>query len=112
MKKLTIGLLLAAGLFFVDVTPAEAHSGVERVRGYDQHVQVSRRHEMPRWLKRDRHFRHWYRRSPLRHYRQIGWKQLFDIYRWERRYFESRYYVDYYDDHRWHDKRRRHRLDG
>jgi hypothetical protein len=112
MKKLTIGLLLAAGLLLIDVTPAEAHSGVERVRGYDQHVQLVRHHEMPRWLQRDRQFRHWYRSSPLRHYRQIGWKQLFDIYRWERRYFGSRYYVDYDNDRRWHDKRRRYRIDG
>ena len=112
MKKLTIGLLLAAGLNFVDVTPAEAHSGVERVRVHDQHVQVVRRHEMPRWLKRDRQFRHWYRRSPLRHYRQISWRQLLEIYRWERRYFESRYYVDYDHDRRWNDRGRRHRFDG
>ena len=112
MKKLTITLLLAAGLFFVDVTPAEAHAGAERVRVYDRHVQFVRRHEMPRSLQRDRQFRHWYRGSPLRHYRQIGWKQLFDIYRWERRYFGSRYYADHDNDRRWHDKRRRHRFDG
>ena len=112
MKKLTIGLMLAAGLFFVDVTPAEAHSGVERVRVYDQHVQVVRRHDMPRWLKRDRQFRHWYRRSPLRHYRQIGWKQMFEIYRWERRYFGSRHYVDYGDDRRSNDTYRRRRFSG
>ena len=112
MNKLTIGLLLAAGLFFVDVAPAEAHSGVERVRVYDQHVQTVRRHEMPRWLQRNGQFRHWYRRSPLRHYRQIGWRQLFEIYRSERRYFGSRHYVDYDNDRRWNDKRRRHRFDG
>ena len=112
MKQLTIGLLLAAGLFFVDVTPAEAHSGVERVRVFDQHVNVVRHHEMPRGLQRDRQFRHWYRHSPLRHYRQIGWSQLFDVYRWERRYFGSRYYADHDNDYRRHDKRRRHRRDG
>ena len=112
MKKLTIGLLLATGLFLVDAAPAEAHSGVDRGRVYDHEVQVVRRHDMPRWLKRDRQFRHWYQRSPLRHYRQIGWKQLFEIYRWERHYFGSRRHIHYDDDRGWNDRRRHRRFDS
>ena len=112
MNKLSVALLLAAGLFLIDVSPAAAH---QRVDGYNvythaRHAEVLRRHEMPRWLKRNRHFRHWYRHSPLKRYRQIGWNQLFEVYRWERRYFASRHYVDYDDDRR-KDKRRRHRHD-
>lgn len=112
MNKLSVALLLAASLFFIDISPATAH---QRVDGYNvythaRHVEVLRRHEMPRWLKRNKRFRHWYRHSPLKRYRQIGWHQLFEIYRWERRYFGSRYYIDYDDDHR-RDKRRRSRRD-
>jgi hypothetical protein len=112
MSKLTIGLLLAAGLFLANVTPAEAHSGLERTRIHDQHVQTVRRHDMPRWLKRDRQFRHWYRRSPLRRYAQISWIQLFEIYRWERHYFGSRHYTDIDREGRRGDSRRRHRFSG
>jgi hypothetical protein len=112
MKKLTLGLLLATGLFLVDVTPAEAHSGVDHARVHDPHVQVVRRHDMPGWLRRDRQFRHWYRRSPLRQYPQIGWHQLFDIYRWERRHFGSRRYVERGDDRSRHDTRGRYGSSG
>ena len=113
MNKLSIALLLAAGLFFVDVSPAAAHSGVDGISVYShgRHAEVKRRQEMPRWLKRNRHFRHWYRHSPLKHYRRIGWHQLFEIYRWERRYFASVYYIDHDDDRRRKDKRRRYRHD-
>ncbi len=117
MNKLSVGLLLAAGLFFIDVTPAAAHQAADNVRvqgpGHGYHAEFRRRHEMPRWLRRNRDFRHWYRRSPLSDYRQISWRQLFEIYSWERSYFESRYYVDYddYDGHhgRRDRDRRRHR---
>ena len=103
MKKLSVGLLLAAGLFFIDVSPAAAHHGGDRVhdrvqdRGYYQepgrgyYHQMLRRHEMPRWLRRNANFRHWYRHSPLRHYRQIGWQELLHIYRAERRYFRTQF---------------------
>jgi hypothetical protein len=112
MNKLTVGLLLAAGFFFADVTPVAAHQGADHGRMYNHGYQFeARRHEMPVWLKRNKHFRHWYRHSPLRHYRQIRWNKLFEIYRWERRYFGSRHYVDYDDDRRRHGERRRYRHD-
>lgn len=112
MNKLSVSLLLAASLFLIDVSPAAAHQGVERDRTYSHgyHYESRRRHEMPRWLQRNRHFRHWYRHTPLRHYRQIRWQQLFEIYRWERRYFVDRRYSGY-DDRRRHNDRRRHRYD-
>ena len=113
MNKLSVGLLLAASLFLIDVSPAAAHSGVDRMRvhSYGHQVRTIRHHEMPRWLRRNDGFRHWYRHSPLKRYRQIGWSQLFEIYRWERRYFRGRYYTRYDDDRRWNERRRRYRHD-
>lgn len=113
MKKLTISLLLAAGLIFIDASPASAHSGVDRphVRSYGHQVQVLRHHQMPDWLRRDHRFRHWYRHTPLRHYRQIGWNQLFEIYRWERRYYDNRHYMAYDDKRHWKDRHKRYRHD-
>ena len=113
MNKLSIGLLLAASLFFIDVSPAAAHPGVDRVRthSYGHELRTFRHHEMPRWLRRDRDFRHWYQHSPLKRYRQIGWHQLFDIYRWERRYFSGRYYIRHDNRHHRGGDRRRYRYD-
>ena len=56
---------------------------------------------MPRWLKRDKGFRHWYRHSPLKRDRRLAWHQLFDIYRFEIRfgrsyYRGSNYWNEYY----------------
>ncbi len=114
MNKLSVGLLLAAGLFFIDVTPAAAHQVADNVRvhGNGYHAEFRRRQEMPRWLRRNRDFRHWYRRSPLADYRRISWRQLFEIYSWERSYFESRYYFEHDGHHGRRDRdRRRNRHD-
>ena len=116
MNKLSVGLLLAAGLFFIDVTPAAAHQVADNVRvhgqGHGYRAEVRRRHEMPRWLHRNRDFRHWYRRSPLSDYRQISWRQLYDIYSWERSYFERRYFADHDDHNRRRDRDRRRNRHG
>jgi hypothetical protein len=48
---------------------------------------AKRESQMPRWLRKDRSFRHWYEHTRLRSDRHISWNQLFDIYRWERFYF-------------------------
>ena len=113
MNKLSVGLLLAASLFFIDVTPAAAHQGADRthVQRHGYQFETRRRHGMPAWLKRNKRFGHWYRHSPLRHYRQIRWNELFEIYRWERRYFVDRRYIAHDDDRRRHGDRRRHRYD-
>lgn len=111
MNKLSVGLLLAASLFFIDVTPAAAHQADRlRAQNHGYHFEA-RRHEMPLWLKRNKRFRHWYRHSPLRNFRQIRWNQLFEIYRWERRYFVDRRYIAQNDDRRRHGDRKRHRYD-
>ena len=113
MNKLSVGLLLAASLFLIDVSPAAAHTNIDRVRvdSYGYQVHAQRRHGMPVWLRRNEGFRHWYRHSPLKRYRQIGWNQLFEIYRWERRYFRTRHYAAYDDRRHWKEKRRRYRHD-
>lgn len=113
MNKLSVGLLLAASLFVIDVSPAAAHQGAEGARAYNHgHQLENRRHQqMPRWLKRNVRFRDWYRHSPLKRYRQIGWNQLYDVYRWERRYFGGRNHIAYRDDRRRYDERRRYRHD-
>ncbi len=113
MNKLSVGLLLAAGLFFIDVTPAAAHHVADNVRVYNSgyRAEFRRGHEMPRWLRRNRDFRHWYRRTPLSDYRQISWRALFEIYSWERSYFESRHYFAYNDHRRHRDRDRRRHYD-
>ena len=113
MNKFSVALLLATGLFLIDVSPAAAHSGVDgiRVDRYDYQFHSVRRHNMPRWLWRDKGFRHWYQRSPIKRFRRISWNQLFEIYRWERRYFRGRYYASYDNERRWHNHRRRYRDD-
>lgn len=114
MNKLKLSLLLAASLFFIDVSPVAAHQGADRTHTYSHgyHFEARRRHDMPRWLQRNRHFRHWYQHTPLRHYRQIRWQQLFEIYRWERRYFQARSDAAYRDvTRRRYDDRRRYRYD-
>ena len=114
MKRISVGLLLAASLLFLDVSPAAAHPGVDRVRehGHSYQFEARRFYEMPRWLKRNVRFRHWYRHTPLKRYRQISWNQLYEIYRWERRYFRSRHYSAYGDERRRAGERRRYRHDG
>jgi|GEM_PF-1203673 len=46
-------------------------------------TKLTRAKKMPRWLKHDRSFKHWYEHSRLRRDRLLSWIQLFDIYRWE-----------------------------
>ena len=91
---------------------ASAHDGYHRDSAghgyYDVYydVRVHRAHAMPRWLKRKRGFRHWYRNSRYRYNRSLGWEGLWDIYRWERRH-GRRYEVridlhdHYHRDHRY-----------
>ena len=62
--------------------------GYRRDHKYDyRHGQYGSRYkradEMPRWLKRNKSFRHWIRHSGLRENRRLSWNQLFDIYRWD-----------------------------
>jgi len=52
-------------------------------RGHDYYNHARRGH-MPRWLRLQGSFRHWYRHSQRRHDRHLSWHQLHNIYYWER----------------------------
>ena len=131
MNKVVTAALIAGGLMLLNSPEAAAHKEVRNLyqpqayhySRYDFH----RAHKMPRWLKRNKAFRHWYRHTPLKHDSRLAWAQLHDIWRFERRfgrtYFRSaNYWNDYYafrygerryDRDRRHDRRdrrdRRHR---
>lgn len=123
MNKVMTTALVAGGLMLINSPEAAAHKEVRHVHQppayyhYYPGVEVRRSRHMPRWLKRNDAFRYWYRHTPLRWNARIAWDELFDIYRWERRYatrFDRRYrdYDDYrrrghrHDRDRYRDKRR------
>lgn len=106
--KTSAGLTLVISAWFLLLAvPAAAHDGPHREafsRGYaDVHHDYHgrRTHAMPRWLKRNKGFRHWYRHSRYQFNRRVGWSGLFEIYRWEVRY--SRRYERGFDGY---DRRR------
>ena len=102
MNKMIVTTLLAGALLLLDAPEAAAH---KQVRNHAQTwghygVEHRRTQQMPRWLQRNKSFRHWYTRSSVRRDRRLGWHQLFNIYSWERSY-KRRYRVDYnYRPHR------------
>ena len=123
MKHIVASLLLAGGAMFLLAPAAEAHPhryGDNAHHGYHEH---HHRGHMPRWMKRDRPFRAWYRHTRLKYNPRLDWWELYDIYRWERRYSTHRRYHRYehyrdrdYDHYRryWKDrpgKRHRYRDD-
>lgn len=105
--KASLTILVGVGLIAM-AAPAAAHDvirdDVRRIHHdhygvrYDVHYDY-RRGEMPRWLKRHRGFRHWYRHSRYERNRRMSWNRLWDIYTWERRH-GARYdvRVDIYGD--------------
>ena len=118
MNKVMLSAVIACGLLLLDSPEAAAHE--ETFRQYRSHANYSdkfhrdvyrrdaysrdgyrrdhfkakydRAKRMPRWLKRNMSFRHWYGNTRLRKNRRLSWDQLFDIYYWERRYFRYRRY--------------------
>ena len=101
MKMLTL-LSLSGALLLTIAAPVNAHEA--GYHEYDQRDRYSysqkRRAQMPRWLKRQREFRHWYRHSPYKRRRALSWTKVFEIYQWERRYA-----------HRYAERRRHHHDD-
>ena len=123
MNKLMIATVIAGGLMLMNAPEAAAHQEVRNVHmaHSNAYFDMRRADRMPRWLKRDKAFRHWYARTSLRHDRRLAWNQLYDIFRWEARwgrayYRSDNYWRDYYA-HRYgerhfdrddrHDERRR-----
>jgi hypothetical protein len=85
MNKIIAVAIAAGGLLFLGSPEAAAHTEVRfsyepsTYYRYD----VRRTHAMPRWLRRDKAFRHWYKHTPLRKHKHLTWHRLFSIYRWE-----------------------------
>jgi hypothetical protein len=103
MNKLMIAAVIAGGLLLIDSPEAAAHQEVRNVHKSHAYtyIEAHRPHRMPVWLKRNKAFRHWYARTPLRRDRVLAWHQLFEIYSWERRwgrayYRSDNYWRDYY----------------
>ena len=119
MNKLMTAALIAGGLMLLHSPEATAHHGVRDTYHAPAYIYVDHRRadHMPRWLRKDRDFRRWYRHSTLRRDRRLAWFQLYDIYRWERRwglthYRADNYWRDYYAyryGKRHHERDRRHR---
>ena len=121
MNKMLTVAIIAGGLLLLDAPEAAAHKEVRHVYQPPVHVDhrwsTYRPQHMPRWLKRDRKFRKWFRRTHLRHYRSIAWRHLYEIYLWERFYVNNHRRHDRFDrDYRRHadfdddsDRRRRNR---
>ena len=107
MNKVMTVVVIAGGLMLMNSPEAAAHKTVHNVYQpptyYQSYGRIDERRakHMPRWMERDRSFRHWYKRTPLRHDRRLDWYELFNIYRWERSWRASHrrqgsYWVDYY----------------
>lgn len=102
MNKIITVALIAGGLLLFDSPEAAAHKEVRNVYQPSSHYRVESRRakHMPAWLKRNKSFGKWYRRTPLHNNRNLAWRQLFNIYRWEQAYALSYGRVDhYYGDH-------------
>ena len=126
MNKLMTAALLAGGLMLLNTPEAAAHTEVrysyesppyyDNHRGYYRGTDMRRSGHMPRWLKRNESFRKWYRHSSLKRHQRLAWGELFDIYRWERRYgnrYDKRYdHDDHYRKHHRDNKRRDGRREG
>ena len=113
MRMMTL-LMVSGVLLLTMATPVNAHEvGYHEYDQKDRYFDSNRRRsEMPRWLKRQGEFRHWYRHSPYKRRRALSWARLFDIYQWERRYarrYAERRHHKYYDDKRRSDRTRRER---
>lgn len=110
MNKVILSTVMACGLLLLDAPEAAAHEQRDsqyRATSHQSHSRdsYSRDHyrrdhkyehrrayygshygwtrDMPRWLQRNKSFRHWMRHSGLRANRRLSWNQLFDIYRWQ-----------------------------
>lgn len=119
MNKILNAAFMIGSLLVLQSPEAAAHPETAVMRQLSPYYQLELRHgdSMPRWLKRNRSFRHWYTHTSLRRNRYLAWHQLFDIYRWEtidrRKHRKvARYRIAGRGDHYRHDRRgsgRRHK---
>ena len=116
MNKVMTAAIVAGGLMLLNSPEAAAHKDGRHsyqpspYYHYDYRVDVRRSKHMPRWLKRNDSFQHWYKRTSLRQDRRIAWGELFEIYRWEYRqgsYYDKQYRRDdQYRDRNYRDHRK------
>ena len=109
MFKVIGSFIAVAGLALSTGQTAEAHGF-----GYHGHGSPVHRYDvfyrtkhMPGWVRKKRHFRHWYAHSPIRFDYRLSWTDVYDVYRWERRYGSPRFYSSRYRHYR--NDRRKHR---
>ena len=86
MTRMTCSLIFGAGLFLLSAADASAHRMEYRRYIAHDHYVHGRTRSFPRWLRRNRDFRHWYLHSRYRFADRTTWHRIYDLYRLERRY--------------------------
>lgn len=113
MNKIITVAILSSGLLLLDAPEAAAHEEVRVYYPASHYGGVRHVRHMPRWLKRDKAFRHWYKHTRLRRHRHLTWHRLFEIYRWEtierRKHRRADRYYRSHDVYRRHDRDRKRR---
>jgi len=89
MTRTICSLSLGIGLFLVSAADASAHEIQYRPHIVHDHYEYGRTRLLPRWLKRNREFQHWYLHSRYRFMRRMTWHRVYDLYLFERRYRRS-----------------------
>ena len=78
-------VLLALALPVALTQPAAAHKVDFRTPvTYHYYYQHGNPYVFPRWLRKDRDFQRWYRRSDYRYIRRASWRRLYDMYLYEK----------------------------
>ena len=107
MNKVILTALMAGGLLLLDSPEAAAHKQVRNVHAPSAYYYAEHRRarHMPHWLKRNKSFRRWYKRTHHHRYRHVAWHRLYEIYVWERVYGlnQRRHDRDFRDFDGYHD---------
>lgn len=95
--------LLAVALLGALAQPAAAHKIDFRPPAYHYYYQHGSPYVFPRWLRKDRDFQRWYRRSDYRYIRGASWRRLYDMYLYDKsnrrlrhrhRHYQGRVVID------------------
>ena len=115
VTRLVWSCVLTIGLAAALIPQAKAHDTDHRpVARYDHYQVEFPRHGLPRWLRKDRAFKHWYLSKPCKRVRHVSWYRLYDMYlidvrhqqkmsRAKRRHYQPRHAHRYYDVVNQHD---------
>jgi len=108
-------LAIGACVFLANMEDATAHPTEYRPYVVTRHYVYNQPLAFPGWLRGNREFQYWYLGSHYRYLRYPDWQQVYDVYRFERRYQVSsrRNYrpVTYDRSHRKKDSRKDSRSD-